>query len=364
VQTLADSVASSEESFALARQSGKRSAETFALLALGSCLGPMGEFGRALEALDAGLAIAQDIAHQQWQCAHHYMLARLHLDLGNLTVARDHAESAYMLAQALGSIFWLYNTAGTLTSACATQCDFQRADVILANHPVSESTVITSERMLAVARAEVALARGDAAHAIALTETLIAADAAYAPAVGIPRLHHLLGLALMRLDRLAEAEHALLLACRTAQNLGAFVRVRQAQTALVRLYRRQKRYDAAERVLAELHPIIQRQAATLPEGELRATVLAQALNELPAERPPTPSKATKLQYGGLTARERDVARLIAAGLSNRAIAEKLTLGERTIETHVSHILGKLGCATRAQIAVWADQHGLATPGQA
>ena len=53
---------------------------------------------------------------------------------------------------------------------------------------------------------------------------------------------------------------------------------------------------------------------------------------------------------GLTRREREVAELIADGLTNRQIAARLFVSERTVDTHVSRILAKLGCATRAQVA--------------
>jgi DNA-binding CsgD family transcriptional regulator len=55
----------------------------------------------------------------------------------------------------------------------------------------------------------------------------------------------------------------------------------------------------------------------------------------------------------LTAREREVASLIAEGLSNRAIADRLVISERTAQNHVQHILTKLGFTNRAQIAAWA-----------
>ncbi len=60
----------------------------------------------------------------------------------------------------------------------------------------------------------------------------------------------------------------------------------------------------------------------------------------------------------LTSREQDVAILIARGLTNRQIAERLVITERTAETHVQHILNKLGINSRAQIAAWAATHGL------
>lgn len=60
----------------------------------------------------------------------------------------------------------------------------------------------------------------------------------------------------------------------------------------------------------------------------------------------------------LTPREREVARLIARGATNRAIAEDLVISEETAASHVKHILAKLGFATRAQVAAWAAQRGL------
>src|SRR5215211_2766801 len=57
----------------------------------------------------------------------------------------------------------------------------------------------------------------------------------------------------------------------------------------------------------------------------------------------------------LTARERQIASLVAAGLSNRAIADRLVISDRTAQNHVQHILGKLGFTNRAQIAAWASR---------
>ncbi len=54
----------------------------------------------------------------------------------------------------------------------------------------------------------------------------------------------------------------------------------------------------------------------------------------------------------LSERQQEVASLVAAGMSNRAIAEALGLGRRTVDTHVQHILRKLGVRSRVQIGVW------------
>jgi DNA-binding NarL/FixJ family response regulator len=71
--------------------------------------------------------------------------------------------------------------------------------------------------------------------------------------------------------------------------------------------------------------------------------------------------ATSSQPGGLTRREREIAELVARGLTNRQIADLLHVAERTAENHVQHILTKLGFQNRSQIAAWTTRHSLRTP---
>jgi non-specific serine/threonine protein kinase len=100
-------------------------------------------------------------------------------------------------------------------------------------------------------------------------------------------------------------------------------------------------------------------------AEGRALLLEQAieyaLEPLPREEvshPQTPRQAAKQAFGGLTERERQVAALIAQGASNHEIAEALVVSERTVESHVTNILSKLGFTARTQIAAWAVEKGL------
>jgi DNA-binding CsgD family transcriptional regulator/tetratricopeptide (TPR) repeat protein len=60
----------------------------------------------------------------------------------------------------------------------------------------------------------------------------------------------------------------------------------------------------------------------------------------------------------LTRRELEVATLVAKGLTNRGIADRLCLSVRTVDTHVDHVLTKLGFSTRTQLAAWAYESGL------
>jgi len=64
----------------------------------------------------------------------------------------------------------------------------------------------------------------------------------------------------------------------------------------------------------------------------------------------------------LTRREREVAELVAQGISNREIAAKLVVSPRTAEAHIEHILVKLDYTSRAQIAVWVAEHRASLPG--
>lgn len=64
-----------------------------------------------------------------------------------------------------------------------------------------------------------------------------------------------------------------------------------------------------------------------------------------ARMAPTPSRR-------LSPREEDVARLVADGLTNREIASRLGIAERTVESHLDSIRAKLGVRTRTQVAVW------------
>jgi DNA-binding NarL/FixJ family response regulator len=68
--------------------------------------------------------------------------------------------------------------------------------------------------------------------------------------------------------------------------------------------------------------------------------------------------STSARQEPLTEREREVLGLVARGLSNKAIADRLAITERTARTHVSNILGKLGLSSRTQAALYAVEHQL------
>ncbi|MGW6929898.1 ATP-binding protein [Lentzea sp. NPDC054927] len=83
------------------------------------------------------------------------------------------------------------------------------------------------------------------------------------------------------------------------------------------------------------------------------------LRELGVSRVPRgPATATRRNPAGLTGRQLEIARLLAAGLTNAEIADRLVLSVRTVDNHVATVLAKLGASTRRQIAARAVELGI------
>ncbi|RVX44200.1 putative ATPase [Nonomuraea polychroma] len=105
-----------------------------------------------------------------------------------------------------------------------------------------------------------------------------------------------------------------------------------------------------------------------PPEDVAARVLAGDTAAVPPLRWPAatgsetaaspPSGLAGPRYYGLTSREQEIAALLTRGLSNRMIALELMISPATVAKHVANIMEKLGFTSRAQIAVWAAEHGL------
>jgi len=87
-----------------------------------------------------------------------------------------------------------------------------------------------------------------------------------------------------------------------------------------------------------------------------AEAIALALGETTRPMPRPDGTRAGAHHGPLTRREQEAAALVARGMSNSQIAAELVISARTVETHVQHIMGKLGVSTRAQIAAWAAEN--------
>jgi DNA-binding CsgD family transcriptional regulator len=215
------------------------------------------------------------------------------------------------------------------------------------------------QRLCWAAAAELALASGNVAKALDCVDCLIATASAASEPGAIPRLVYLRAEALAALGRSDEAEAMLLAAAQGAEQRELRPLLWRIQVSLGRLAQRQARRKQAAAAFAQARTIISELGASISDPELRAGFLRQALAQLPRTAAPGASRSAKASYDGLTAREREIAAQIAQGRINREIAETLVVGERTVETHISNILGKLGFSSRRQIAAWAVEKGLA-----
>jgi len=92
---------------------------------------------------------------------------------------------------------------------------------------------------------------------------------------------------------------------------------------------------------------------------LSPSITCRLIESYTTSAPPAQSRAILDQ---LTAREIDVLRLLARGLSNQEIANELVVAETTIKTHIARVLAKLNLRDRVQAVVLAYEAGIVTPG--
>ena len=161
-----------------------------------------------------------------------------------------------------------------------------------------------------------------------------------------------LGIAAHHLGRLDAAVTDLELAARTCQHNGAVGFQVEATVELAAvLARRDRPGDANQARSLATHAA--KQAATLgmrPFVDRAAGMKAQV-------------NAAGSEPLRLTRRELEVAELVGRGLTNRQIAQRLVLSERTAQNHVQHILTKLGLANRSQVAVWVNSRKPSMPAE-
>jgi DNA-binding CsgD family transcriptional regulator len=353
-------IASCEQGLQIAREIGWRAGEAYALLLLGSSLVSLGQYGRGLAMLQRGYALAQEMEHNEWLCVALRLLGLMELDLLAFPTARRHLALALALAGKIGSVLHVGYTRPYLILLDIWQNEPSKAEEMLRSHLLPElPTQTMPERFLWWARAELALAQGHADFALQISDRLFmtAANAAGRPISAIPHLAYLRGRALTALQRWAEAEAIFQATLATAHVQETPRLLWRLQLALGQLYQAQGRTSEAAGAFTGARTVIDKIAATIPDIALRDNFLrqTQAMLPQPPVVTPPPAKATDAR---LTRREREVAALVAAGKSNRAIAETLVIGERTVEGHVGNLLSKLGFSSRAQLAVWAMENGL------
>ncbi len=359
--SLAEVLPDAERAVMLARDTGQRSAESYALFQLGLCLGSQGEYTRALAACQQSLHIAEEIEHRQWQTAAHAMLGGVYNGLLAHRQASDHFEQALVLAQETHSLFWTRMATGYLASTAIQLHDLVKAQTVLHTALKADTPAETmGQRVLWCASVELALAQGQPTRALEIIDRLMASTAHATEGESGLRVLKLRGETLFMLQRALEAEATFKRAQEIARTQGARPMLWRICIALGTLYQTQGRDAEAEQTFATARTLIEELAATIVDESLRENFLRSASAALPHKRSiaAEPGRSAKPAPGGLTAREREVAILIAQGKSNQTIADTLVVTKRTVETHISNIMFKLDCTSRTQIAVWAVETAL------
>ena len=344
-----------EEALSIARAISQRSAEAYALFQLGLCQGSQGDYAPALEAIQQSLNIAEEIEHLQWQAAANTVLGGLYGTILAHPLARQHFELALELAQKSASLPWIRIATGYLASTLIQLNHLTQAEEVLQALPPSDTTSLTMAlRMVKCAAIELALAQSNPEAAFAIIEQLVTDGSENTERQSGLRILCLRSKALIALGKLDAAEVAL----REAQDIAITQEVRPQQwrvaVQLGNLYQMQKRTTEAVQEFSAARMLIEELATKISDVPLGEAFLQQATALLPHQ----PSPQRNSRSGKLTARESEIAALIAQGKSNQAIADTLIVTRRTVETHIGNIMFKLDCTSRTQIAVWAVEKGL------
>jgi len=317
-----------DEALALARTAGDGWNEGYALGSRAAAAGLRGNLREAQELADAAIAVMGDI-DQQWG------VARTLLGLGDLARLRrdpDGARDRYLEAlRILREIDSRPEIARCLAGLARVALD--QGQLTAARQHLAESI-----RLSHSAGSRIGVARGLEAFAALAVQAgrpdravqLAAAAAALRQAARLPPLAG------------ARAEQYIA----PARSLG--------EHAIQRLWAQGSGMATDDAVALALDFAVSASAANGPAAAANGPAAA-------ANGPAPGAHAGPALPAVLTAREREIAALIAAGYSNRAIAEELVIAPATAARHVANILAKLGFTSRAQVAAW-ERHGSAVAG--
>lgn len=259
---------------------------------------------------------------------------------GDLAAARAALEEGLLLAQSLGEPRTQALVAATTADVARCQGDYPRAAELYHESLALYYMLGNVGEIPAILHNQgyVALAQGDRIASRELFAESLRRQQAQANLAGIAE-----GLAGLAAVALAEGGPT-----RAARLFGTVAALRAEHPGPVWPA---ERYEV-ERQRAALR-------AQLPEAQIAAharaggaLALDAAIAEALAPPPARTGVAAHPASGGLTPREHEVARLVAQGYTNRAIADRLVISERTAEHHVANILAKLDFSARAQIAAW------------
>jgi predicted ATPase/DNA-binding CsgD family transcriptional regulator len=334
------------EALAIWRRLGRDGHAARALFQLGSLTRMEGDFAAARSLLQEAVALSHATGSPGVEAAALVALADLATSQGDFQTARESAEAARARTTALGWGRALVSALRALADACFEQGDDRAARMV-------------AEECVGAARAQ-RLGPGFLISPLVSLGRSATAQHDFAPA------HAALGEALHLAQAIGNqvgTGAALYAFAYLAATRGQFERAICLETAAgPRVHggggtqtpvsaRVQRQLTAAARSLGpDRTHSAQLKGRMLALADAIAYALAAEVSvEQAGETAATP-------VDGLTPREREVAALVARGLSNQEIATQLVISERTVESHVRNLLGKLALRSRAELAAWVVKH--------
>lgn len=368
-----DVIAEGHFAIKLAQDIGKRSDEAFVAIMLVFSLGMAGEYSQALKIGEEALAIAEEIEHRQWITAAHYALGTVYLEMLCYSIARQHLEKSLAMAQELSSRHWVRCATARLSRVYTALSNYGLAGEVLGLtlEPTTNMQTL-GQRLVWLNQVELDLGRGNFSSVLTITERLIKSaanvDSRSEPIIleiACLRAQALVGLVIEagvnHQSFILEAEKTFLTILSEATRQGLSGVLWRAMGAQARLYIVLNRTEAAGELLVQTRTVIKKLADNIIDKTHKETFLNQTKQILPPLTPAARHRLSKSETDQLTPRELEVVGLVAQGKATRTIAEELVLSERTVETHISNVLAKLGFNSRVQLATWAIENELRKP---
>lgn len=361
--------------------------EVFAYL--GTVESDLGRHSAAVGHLRRGLAIVKATGQDLFFVPLAVALGVVQVRLGRLTEADENAQAADEASTLLGDAR-SRTTASSLRCLIATRRGDLTAAIRAGEGAVEAARGAGSALLESLANrrlGEALIEAGDPGAGMArILDSAGGPDLAELPVDLRPRVHALLASAELRLGRADSAEGFVLKAESGAHELGLPARQADAELARASLLlesggdgeaaaaladRASQRYRTLKQTLdaASADVLAGRALATADRREAavarlerahevlaihrakhRAALAARDLRSLGRRLPRPRSRFRGTGLGSLSEREREVARLVASGCTNRAIAEELIISRKTVESHIASIFGKLGAKSRAEVA--------------
>jgi len=341
------------ESLAIAREAGDKTKVAAALEGLGRASREHGDLLQARALLREALVLARETGEFRATIAALLGLGEIALDEGDLTEADAAFTEVLTVARKHGD---KYNTAEGLEHLAYTadqREDFHRADVLLRDALAVYDELDDDGSAAVILRrmGQIAARAGDSKRAATLIEQSLLLNRNLGHLWGVAKSLSAAGVLAAQNEEPEAAAILLAAASRPPEPDGGprAPEQRVFDRAHVQVQEKLREQYAQLWAVGEAMP--------LEDVIEKALGVLRNLSGLPVQpegkRPRSP----------LSHREEDVARLVTQGLSNREIGKRLFISERTVASHVEHILNKLAFNSRAQIAAWAVSRGLQTPEQ-